>query len=81
MSGVLVTVCCVVRLLVAGVQRCIFRIKNLKVSVANSALQALSASSQTGHTYLYFNMQISKMRRTSVNIVGGCVVDLMVVAV
>lgn len=77
----LVTVHCVVQLLAAGVQRCIFRIKNLKVSVANSALQALSALSETGHTYLYLNMQISKRRRTSVKIIGGCVNDLMIVAV
>lgn len=77
----LVTVHCVVHLLAAGVQRCIFRVKNLKVSVANSALQALSALSETGHTYLYLNMQISKLRRTSVKIIGGCVDDLMVVAV
>lgn len=77
----LVTVRCVVHLLAAGVQRCIFRVKSLKVSVANSALQALSALSETGHTYLYLNMQISKLRRTSVKIIGGCVDDLMVVAV
>lgn len=69
---------CVVHLLAAGVQGCILWI-NLKVSVANSALQALSALSETGHTYL--NVQISKMRRTSVNIIGGCVDDLMFVAV
>lgn len=74
-----VTVHCVVHLLAAGVQGCLLGVKNLKVSVANSALQALSASSETGHTYLY--MQIPKTRRTSVHIIGGCVDDLMVVAV
>lgn len=74
-----VTVHSVVHLFAAAVQGCILWIKNLKVSVANSALQALSALSETGHTNL--DMQISKMRRTSVNIIGGCVDDLMVVAV
>lgn len=77
----LVTVHCVVHLLAAGVQRCIFRVKNLKVSVANSALQALSALSETGHAYLYLSMQISKLRRTFVKIIGGSVDDLIVVAV
>lgn len=75
----LVTVHCIVQLLAAGVQGCVFWIKNLKVSVANSALQTLSASTEIGQTYL--NMQISKMRRTSVNIIGDCVDDTMVVAV
>lgn len=79
MSGMFVAGHCVVHLLAAGVQGGVLQIKNLKVSVANSALQALNASSETDHTYL--NMQISKMRRTSVNIIGGCVDDLMVVAV
>lgn len=37
--------------------------------------------SQTDHASLYLDMQIFKMRRTSVNIVGCCVEDVMVVAV
>lgn len=77
----LVTVRCVVHLFAARVWRCIFRIKNQKVAVANSALRAPSVCSQTGHASLYLDMQIFKMRRTSVNIIGCCVDDLMVVAV
>lgn len=77
----LVSVHCVVHLFAGSVWRCIFRIKNQKVSVANSALQAPGVWSQTGHASLYLDMQIFKMRRTSVNIIGCCVDDLMVVAV
>ena len=72
---------CVVRLFAASVWRCIFRIKNQKVSVANSALQAPGVWSQSGHANLYLSMQIFKMRRTSVSIIVCCVDDLMVVVV
>lgn len=77
----LVTVHCVVHLFAASVWRCTFRMKNKKVSVANSALQDPSVWSQRGHASLYLNMQIFKMRRTSVNIIGCCVDNLMVVVV
>lgn len=71
----------VVHLFAASVWRCIFRVKNQKVSVANWALWAPSVWSRRGHASLYLDMQIFKMRRTSVNIIGCCVDDLMVVVV